>query len=513
MKKWWRNVRGDVMGGATAAIVALPLALAFGIASGAGAEAGLYASVFGGLTASVFGGCGVQITGPTGAMTVVLVGIISKYGISGMLLAGVLAGLMQVVFGLLRMGGFVKYLPQPVIAGFTNGVAILFFMTAVEDAIGAISITIITAAVILLALRFLKRVPESLLGLVAGLAVNELFIHSPHVVGSISFGIPKFSFGAMPFSEIGHLIMPAFTIFLLGSISSLLSAGVTDEILGITHDSNRELIGQGLGNIVSSLLGGMPVSGAVARSGVNIKSGGHSRLSGILHAVFLLLMVLAFGSIVKRIPLASLAAILMIASVRTADWKSIKRVPRARWSYGVIMIITTILTVVKDLTVAVAIGVALSGITAIIELARLPHCTVIDKKNAEDTTFSSHPDVAVITFNGPLFFVGAENIKRSMKKITDENHLILDLSGMPFIDETGTLVLWEIIRGLQEKGRKLYIAELNKQPLRMLIRMGVVGDLGRNLVFKKRESAIKKALFKVSQGGDDNHVYGISENA
>lgn len=164
LNKWWKRVYGDMMGGTTAAIVALPLALAFGIASGAGAEAGLYASIFGGLAAAIFGGCGVQITGPTGAMTVVLVGIIKKYGISGMLLAGVLAGLMQIVFGLLRMGGFVKYLPRPVIAGFTNGVSILFFITAIDDAIETVSITAITAAVILLALRFFKRVPESLFG-------------------------------------------------------------------------------------------------------------------------------------------------------------------------------------------------------------------------------------------------------------------------------------------------------------------------------------------------------------
>ena len=380
LNKWWKRVYGDMMGGTTAAIVALPLALAFGIASGAGAEAGLYASIFGGLAAAIFGGCGVQITGPTGAMTVVLVGIIKKYGISGMLLAGVLAGLMQIVFGLLRMGGFVKYLPQPVIAGFTNGVSILFFITAIDDAIETVSITAITAAVILLALRFFKRVPESLFGFAAGLVANELFIHSPHVVGAISFGIPKFSLGTMPFSEISHLIMPAFTIFLLGSISALLSAEVTDGILGTKHDSNRELIGQGLANIVSSLFGGMPVSGAVARSGVNIQSGGRTRLSSILHAIFLMLMVLAFGPIVKRIPLASLSAILMVASIRTADLKSIKRIPRARWIYGAIMIITTILTVVKDLTVAVAAGVILSGVSELVEVVYTPHKVTIGRK-------------------------------------------------------------------------------------------------------------------------------------
>ncbi|HHU50478.1 MAG TPA: SulP family inorganic anion transporter [Firmicutes bacterium] len=274
MQKSWQQIRGDMIGGVTAAVVALPLSLAFGIASGAGAVAGLYGAIFGGLVAAVFGGCGVQITGPTGAMIGVLVGIVSQYGVGGLFLAGVLAGLMQVLFGLLRLGGFVKYLPQPVIAGFTNGVAILFFMTAMDDALETLSLTIITAVVILLALRFFKRLPESLFGLLAGLVINELFIHSPHVVGDLPFHFPKPVLELMPFPEIGALLMSAFTICLLGSISALLSAEVTDEMLGVRHDSNRELIGQGLGNLVSSFIGGLPVSGAVARSGVNVHSGG-----------------------------------------------------------------------------------------------------------------------------------------------------------------------------------------------------------------------------------------------
>ena len=503
LNKWWKRVYGDMMGGTTAAIVALPLALAFGIASGAGAEAGLYASIFGGLAAAIFGGCGVQITGPTGAMTVVLVGIIKKYGISGMLLAGVLAGLMQIVFGLLRMGGFVKYLPQPVIAGFTNGVSILFFITAIDDAIETVSITAITAAVILLALRFFKRVPESLFGFAAGLVANELFIHSPHVVGAISFGIPKFSLGTMPFSEISHLIMPAFTIFLLGSISALLSAEVTDGILGTKHDSNRELIGQGLANIVSSLFGGMPVSGAVARSGVNIQSGGRTRLSGILHAIFLMLMVLAFGPIVKRIPLASLSAILMVASIRTADLKSIKRIPRARWIYGAIMIITTILTVVKDLTVAVAAGVILSGVSVLVELVYSPHKVTIGKKARGRLSLLSHPDIELIALHGPLFFVGAENLRSRLSGVSGRKILILDLSDVFFIDETGALVLWETIMKMKENGRDVYIVGLNRKPMRILIRMGIIDSLGRDRVFRKIENAVKKAFEEISQDEGD----------
>lgn len=423
----WQRIRGDVIGGATAAVVALPLSLAFGIASGAGAVAGLYGAIFGGLVAAVFGGCGVQITGPTGAMIGVLVGVVSQHGVGGMFLAGVLAGLMQVAFGLLRLGGFVKYLPQPVIAGFTNGVAILFFMTAIDDALATLSITLLTAAVIILALRFFKQVPESLFGLVAGLVANELFIHSPHVVGELPFHLPRLALEIMPFSQLSALLMPAFTICMLGSISALLSAEVTDGMLGVQHDSNRELIGQGLGNLVASLIGGLPVSGAVARSGVNVHSGGRTRLSSILHAIFLLLMVLVFAPVVKRIPLASLAAILMIASVRTAAWKSMKLMPRARWQYGAIMTVTTILTVVKDLTIAVAVGVVLAGLGVLVELAFSPKGKVVGPSKVNAADYSVPADLQVLAFTGPLFFVGVEQMRRRIRALAQKPILYFSL--------------------------------------------------------------------------------------
>ena len=232
-----------------------------------------------------------------------------------------------------------------------------------------------------------------------GLLVNELFIHSPHVVGDLPFAIPRLTLGSMPFATIGELISPAFTIFLLGSISALLSAEVTDKMLGVQHDSNRELIGN-WGDLVSSLIGGVPVTGAVARSGINVHSGGRTRLSGILHSIFLLLMVLVFAPVVRRIPLASLAAILMVASVRTADWKSIKLLPRARWTYGAIMIITTILTVVIDLAVAVIVGVILSAIVALLDLS------IYRKERIRGGKISLH---------GPLLFVGIEKLKERIK--------------------------------------------------------------------------------------------------
>lgn len=489
----WQRIRGDVIGGATAAVVALPLSLAFGIASGAGAVAGLYGAIFGGLVAAVFGGCGVQITGPTGAMIGVLVGVVSQHGVGGMFLAGVLAGLMQVAFGLLRLGGFVKYLPQPVITGFTNGVAILFFMTAIDDALATLSITLLTAAVIILALRFFKQVPESLFGLVAGLVANELFIHSPHVVGELPFHLPRLALEIMPFSQLSALLMPAFTICMLGSISALLSAEVTDGMLGVQHDSNRELIGQGLGNLVASLIGGLPVSGAVARSGVNVHSGGRTRLSSILHAIFLLLMVLVFAPVVKRIPLASLAAILMIASVRTAAWKSMKLMPRARWQYGAIMTVTTILTVVKDLTIAVAVGVVLAGLGVLVELAFSPKGKVVGPSKVNAADYSVPADLQVLAFTGPLFFVGVEQMRRRIRALAQKPILVLDFSAVTKVDETGALALQDFVHRLQREGKSVYLGGLQREPLRMLIRMGVVDSLGRRRVCKHLNSAMRRA--------------------
>ncbi|NLW57023.1 MAG: SulP family inorganic anion transporter [Firmicutes bacterium] len=506
MQKSWQQIRGDVIGGATAAVVALPLSLAFGIASGAGAVAGLYGAIFGGLVAALFGGCGVQITGPTGAMIGVLVSIVSRHGVGGLFLAGMIAGLMQVLFGLLRLGGFVKYLPQPVIAGFTNGVAILFFMTALGDALETLSLTIITTVVILLALRFFKRVPESLFGLLAGLVVNELFIHSPHVVGALPFHLPKPVLGLMPFSEISALLMPAFTICLLGSISALLSAEVTDEMLGVQHDSNRELIGQGLGNLVSSLLGGLPVSGAVARSGVNVHSGGRTRLSSILHALFLLLMVLVFRPVVKRIPLASLAAILMIASVRTAAWKSLKLIPRARWSYGVIMTVTTILTVMMDLTIAVVVGVVLAGIGVLVELAFSPRGKVVSPPRTKGAVFSLPPELQIIAFQGPLYFVGVEKMRQHLNAVVKKAVLVLDFSAVTMIDETGALALRDLVQHLQREGKSVYIGGLQREPLRMLLRIGVVASLGRSRFCKHLETAVRRASKELSSEAKDPYL-------
>ncbi|HEY8418592.1 MAG TPA: SulP family inorganic anion transporter [Limnochordales bacterium] len=494
----WRRLRGDVMAGLTVALVALPLALAFGIASGAGPAAGLYAAIFAGFATSLFGGSQLNVSGPTGAMTVVLVDIISRHGVEGMLVAGAMAGVMQVLLGLLRLGSFVKFLPYAVIAGFTNGIAVIIFLSQVQEAWREPVIAFATAGMMLVALRYFRRsIPASLWGLAAGILVNELLVHTPAVVGQLPTGLPAL---ALPWPEagmLGELIMPAITICLLGSIEALLSAEIADVMSGQRHDGNRELIGQGIGNLVSAVVGGVPVTGAIARTAVNVKSGARTRLAGMLHAVFLFVLVYIFGPWASRIPLASLAAILMVTAVRMADLEGLRLVPRARWTYGATLGLTLVLTVVQDLTVAVAAGVALAGVFAIAELAapqvrpaRLDR--VGGRQPGPAGVPEPHPDVQVVAVHGPLLFVGVERLRRQLG-LLPARVLVLDVSGVPTLDESGALMIGRLAEELHQAGRRLYIAGAGSQPLRMLARIGVLAAVGRRRVTLSLPTAVARA--------------------
>src|SRR5690606_14749537 len=306
-----------------------------------------------------------------GAMTVVLVDIVNRHGVEGMLAAGAMAGVMQIALGFLRLGNFVKFLPHAVIAGFTNGIAVLIFLSQVEDAWQEPIVAAATAAGMLAALRWFRRtIPPAIWGLLAGVLLDEVLIHTPHIVGELPTGLPQVALPWPDASLWGELLKPAVTICLLGSIEALLSAEVADVMTGQRHDGNRELIGQGIGNLVAAVVGGVPVTGAIARTAVNAKSGARTRLSGMLHAVFLFILVYVLAPLAARIPLASLAAILMVTAVRMADWEGLRLVPRARWTYGATLILTLVMTVVQDLTLAVAAGLVLAGAFAVAELAR-----------------------------------------------------------------------------------------------------------------------------------------------
>lgn len=483
------------MGGLTVGLVALPLALAFGISSGAGAIPGLYAAIFAGFVTSLFGGSQYQISGPTGAMTVVLVDIVSRHGLEGMFLAGALAGILQIITGLLGLGRLVKFLPYAVVSGFTNGIAVLIFLSQVPSALKDVGITAATVITILVALRFFRQtIPASLYGLMAGIAVNQLLFRSSHLVGDIPFALPRISLPLEALGSLGELIGPAITIYLLGSIEALLSAEVADVMTGTRHDSNRELIGQGLGNIVSALVGGVPVTGAIARTAVNVKSGAKTRLSGLVHSVVLLLIVLVFGQWARLIPLAALAGILMVTSVRMADLEGLRLIPRARWTYGVTLVLTMILTVIQDLTIAVAAGVALAIVFAIADLAS-PR---IETRVAQDVVpGSSEPgpvrSIRLITIRGPLFFVGVAKLMRHLEGHFQEGALILDLGAVSNIDETGGLMLKDLAQKFKKEGKPLYLANVDRDAFRILARLGLLEALGRRYICRTRHTAVERA--------------------
>lgn len=507
----WRSLRGDLLGGLTVAIVALPFAMAFGIASGAGAAAGLYAAMFAGFFTSLFGSSETQVSGPTGAMTVVLVGVISEYGLEGMFVAGALAGLMQIGIGLLRIGGFVKFLPHAVISGFMNGIAVLIFLSQVGDALRDPIITLVTIAAMLWAIKYARRsIPIPLWGLVAGVLINELFIRTSFVVGDLPTTLPQIGFPFATLEHIGGLVVPAFTICLLGSLESLLAAEVADVVTGQEHDGNREMIGQGIGNLISAVVGGVPVSGAMSRTVVNARSGARTRLSGLIHSVILLIVVYGFGKLAGRIPLAALAGILMVTSVRMGDFEGLQLMRRARWQYGATLVATLVLTIIQDLAIAVGGGLLLAGIFAVAELA-VPHVRKKDVGRVGGASLGQfeHSQIKVVKVEGPLLFVGVERINRQLSSVNPTPVLVLDFTSVTTIDESAALMLKRLAGALLDENRILYVGGLQRQPLRMLGRVQMGSVTGRRRLTYRMETALARAYreavarFGVDEGSDE----------
>jgi SulP family sulfate permease len=497
LREFVNRYKGDVISGVTVAVVALPLALAFGIASGAGATAGLYAAVFAGFMASLFGGSQVQVSGPTGAMSVILVGIIKEYGIEGMLMAGAMAGLLQLMLGFMGLGRLVKYLPQQVISGFTNGIAVIIFLSQVDSALKNPIVALATIAAIVAARLFAKKVPASLVGLAIGIAVNAIFVNTSHVVGELPFNMPMPSLPLLPLHVINELMLPAFTICLLGSIEALLSAEVGDAMTGQNHDSNRELIGQGLGNIVSALVGGVPITGAIARTAVNAKAGGRTRLSGMIHSLFLLLIIVLFGEQAQGIPLAALSAILMVTAVDMVDWESLTRMSRASWTYSVTLLITMILTVTHDLVVGVAAGSLAAVCFVITDLARYPAVSLSNAGSDKKRLTAKDTKVNVLQLHGPLYFVGVQGVIDKVLDTQNHNVHLLDFSDVAMIDDSAALVLKEQMMKLDARGIYLYIGGVNGDALSTFVRLGMLNTQGRRRICKDIWVAVERAQYKV----------------
>lgn len=512
--------RGDLTGGLTAAVVALPLALAFAVASGVEPKAGLYTAIVAGIVAAVFGGSPVQITGPTGAMAVVLIGIVTKYGIEKVWIAGVMAGIIQVALGVAKLGRLVKFIPYPVTAGFTNGIAVIIFCGQLNnffglqlprsehflpgiwqtfthweglnlEAVGLATVVILTK---LFWTRITTAIPGSLVGLVLATAIASFFHLDVPTIGSIpqSLPMPQGIPHANDFRVIRELINPALALAALGSIESLLSAVVADGMtVSEKHNSDRELIGQGLANIVVPFFGGIPATGAIARTAVNVRSGGKTRLSGIIQGVALAIIVLTLAPLAAQVPLAALAGILMVTSVRMIEWEAIGLLMRATYSDFGVMMLTWMVTILFDLVLAVEVGLIAAGALFIkrmsdLNLAKIPETEAFPP----GVPIELSKQIAVYRVDGPVFFGAAERFVTFLRDEPEVKYLILRMRFVPNMDTTGIVALEDIYRDLKRHDCRLLLTGLQPEVQNLLERSGLLDKIGKENCFETTDAAV-----------------------
>ncbi len=521
----WRldNLRGDIFGGITAGIVALPLALAFGVQSGAGAIAGLYGAIALGIIAATFGGTASQVSGPTGPMTVVsalvITAAIERYGSfeAGMgfiICIFVLAGLVQILFGVLQLGTYIRYIPYPVVSGFMTGIGgIIIFLQVfpffglispkkvidvvanISDVFPAINwaaVTIAgsTIAIIYLFPRITKVVPSTLVALVSMTLITASFGLNVPLIGTIPSGIPELQLGTM-FSiharDMTLIIELALTLALLGAIDSLLTSVIADNITKTKHHSNRELIGQGIGNIFAGSIGGLPGAGATMRTLVNVNAGGKTPLSGVIHSVFLLAILFGFGAYAQEIPLPVLAGILITVGIGIIDYKGLRDIKSVPRTDAVVMLIVLSMTVFVDLIQAVAAGLILSSILFVkqmsdqlgheVKIAPLKEVDMETPWADENIPDSIADNIYVKHLSGPLFFGFAPAFQAMAESLPDIRVVIFRMKHVPHIDQTGLYAMEEVVRSLEKRNIAVVMTGLQTQPLRMLQRINVVPGL------------------------------------
>ncbi|MGV9943059.1 SulP family inorganic anion transporter [Streptomyces sp. NPDC003401] len=479
-----RDPRRDLLAGLTVAIVALPLALGFGVSSGLGAEAGLATAVVAGALAAVLGGSSLQVSGPTGAMTVVLVPIVAAHGPAGVLTVGLLAGAMLVVLALLGAGTYMRYVPAPVVEGFTLGIACVIALQQVPNALGvpkpegdrvlvvawravvefagapnwtAAALALAVAAVMLAGARLRPTVPFSILAVIAATVVARVAgLDAAKPIGDLPSGLPAPSLSFLDPGALGSLLAPAVAVAALAALESLLSASVADGMtVGQRHDPDRELFGQGLANMVAPLFGGVPATGAIARTAVNVRAGAGSRLAALTHAVILAVVVFAAAPLVSAIPLAALAGVLLATAVRMVEVGSLRAMARATRSDALILVLTAVATLALDLVYAVIIGLAVAGVLALRAVAGQARLEEVpldrgDHSAEEHRLLAEH--IVAYRIDGPLFFAAAHRFLLELAEVADVRVVILRMSRVTTVDATGALVLKDAVEKLHRRG-------------------------------------------------------------
>ena len=523
---WSRSqVRPNVIAGLIVGIVALPLAMAFAIASGARPEQGLYTAIVAATLTALFGGTRMQISGPTGAFIAVLSIITAQFGVAGLQMATLMAGFILVALGATRLGSVIKYIPRPVIAGFTAGIGVIIFVGQWKDFFGltpapaglrfheklwslfaalptlnlaTTGLGLLGLAILTLGARHLKRVPAPLVALVVVTLLQWVCrFKGVATIGSAFGGIPRTlpmpSFPAVTMTQAVSLVGPAFTIALLGAIESLLSAVVADGMAGTTHDSNQELIGQGVANIVAPLLGGFAATGAIARTATNIRSGATGPLAALVHSGFLILVVLMLAPLASAIPLCCLSAILFVVSWNMSELpQAVRMVRKAPKPDAAILVVTFLLTVFVDLVVAVNVGVI---VAALMFMRRSAEAVQIEEQPANaapetGATATAGNGVVIYSIQGPFFFGAAEKLERTLAQTQRRAHtLILRMGHVPFVDATGLLAIEEIISDFRRHGVAVVLAELRPNVRYKLERAGVLKHLGAENLADSLEQA------------------------
>lgn len=518
-KPHWAN---NLLAGIIVGIVALPLAMAFAIASGAKPEQGIYTAIVAGGISSLLGGSRLQISGPTGAFIVILAGITAEYGIAGLQMATLMAGFILLMMGLVRFGAVIKYIPDPVIVGFTSGIAIIIWVGQWKDFFGlnptlgaahfhekvwdlivafpsvhlqTTLLALLTLLIVIYSPRVFKRIPSPLIAMVVVTAIQASFnFKGVATIGSAFGGIPQslpeFEFLPIRFSQVLQLIGPAFTIALLGAIESLLSAVVADSMTNTKHDSNQELIGQGVANIFSPLFGGFASTGAIARTATNIRNGATSPLAGIVHIITLVVIVLVFAPLAAHIPLCTLSAILFIVAYNMSEMHRFSHMVRtAPKADVVVLIITFLLTILTDLVLAVNIGVMLA---ALLFMKRMSEAVSIKQQSIEELIQETGnkslilPDnVAIFTMEGPFFFGVTERLMIALETAhTHADILVLRMENVPIIDATGLQTFWDLMKKCERNHTRLILCQVRPNILEKMQRAGIAQKMGEENIIR-----------------------------
>jgi len=521
----------DAVAGVVVGIVALPLAIAFGIASGVSPEKGLITAIIGGFIISALGGSKVQIGGPTGAFIVIVYGIVQTYGIVGLTIATMMAGVILIIMGLARLGVIIKYIPHPLIVGFTSGIALIIFSSEIKDFFGltmeavpadflqkwlayfnhfnvinisALIIGLATILIIVLLSKVTHRIPGALIAILVCTTAVVVFRLPVETIGSrfgsIQGGIPKPTVDHIDLTVIQHLVRPAFTIALLGAIESLLSAVVADGMIGGNNRSNMELVAQGVANIASSIFGGIPVTGAIARTATNVKNGGRTPIAGIIHAITLLLIMLFVGQWAKLIPMACLAGILVVVAYNMSEWRSFVGLIKGPRTDAIVLLVTFVLTVLVDLTVAIEIGMVLAAFLFISTMARVSKVDLVTSETSEEEddndpkaikNYTIPKNVEVFEIKGPFFFGAAYKFKEAIAVMENPpKDIIIRMRFVPVIDATAMHALETVYKETKKQNIRFILSEIQPEVMQEIEKFGLLDHIGRHNVFPSIEEAI-----------------------